>query len=188
MRSKPKPPNRIVAIDPGEAKSGYLILVNGETIFEHGIVENEDMIGILRSILHSRGECSVVVVIERVMAYRGIFQQAIDTAVVAGRLVQVCDDEGIVPILVPRATIRAWCGRHRDGKIGDREVREEMIEVWGPPAFRMTDEEQRHLTKGKRRRSRPGPTHGIKADEWSALALATWYAKGGDRCTRARSR
>jgi len=94
------------------------------------------------------------VTIEDIQPYgERVSKSTIETCVMIGRCLQFLDSCG---------TSGYRIGRHRIGsligaKAGDKKFRARLIELLGHPGTA----------------KRPGPTHGIVGDAWSALAVAT---------------
>ncbi len=149
----------VLAIDPGTTRSAWVSFVDGR-IDRHGIPDNEDMVSMLRRITPSDPGA---IVIEMVSSYgmRYVGAETYETCVWIGRFV-----EALHPLPVHRITrpeVKAHILGSPRGK--DPDVLQALKDRLGP--------------KGTKRD--PGPTYGIKGDEWAALAVAvTWADTHGD--------
>ena len=164
-----------VAIDPGPEESAYVVIEDGRIVRAEK-VDN----GLLLDMLSTPEWIEERVIIEQIKAYEHIGDSALWTVHWCGRFHQVAVQNGMRVAYVPRATVKTHVTGHcRTAK--DRHVREAMIDRWGPPQIQITDEEQAHLPRSKRRKYKPGPTAEFRADTWAALAVATWWLDVGSR-------
>lgn len=149
---------KILAIDPGSEKSGYVIL-DGSHI-DSGVGENRGLIRLVRGCAHS---CDWLTV-EQIGHYgtgmpagRTVF----DTCIWIGRFIQAWLDSGRsgdTCRLILRPTIKThFCGTAR---AKDANVRQALMDRLGKP--------------GTKRQ--PGPTYGVSSHAWQALALALYVS------------
>lgn len=148
----------VLAIDPGDTQSA-LVIVNDRfnTIEHHEKSPNEEILEICR---RQRHDIFAVEILED----RGFggskpirVQHLYDTQLWAGRFFEASC--GIYKYGVFRRDVkRTFCASF---KAGDKEVRAAMLGFYGNP--------------GSKRN--PGNTYGITADQWSALAIASFVIK-----------
>lgn len=155
----------IIAIDPGYRQSAIVTYRDG-AILGHGIHPNESLLESIAD--HSEAPPLVwnseapVLVIEQMQLFAsnyGVGQEIFDSVFWSGRFVQVWSPRRWDRIL--RSKVR---GHLQASKGGDAAVRAALIHRFGPY------KEQAVGTKKQK-----GPLYGIKADEWSALAIAVTY-------------
>jgi hypothetical protein len=158
------PDNEVVlAIDPGNIDTAYCTL-RGRNIVAFGKVPNALMLQILRN----RGlkELNIEfikdsydhVACEMICSY-GMPAGAslFDTCVFIGEIRAAALRE---VTLIPRIQVKSHICH--SGKATDSNIRQALIDMFGP--------------QGKK--SAPGPTFGISADVWSALAIAETFRSG----------
>jgi hypothetical protein len=123
-------------------------------IDDHGINDNERVIAVIRD--HEDFASRVqLVAIEWIQSYgMAVGQTVFNTCLWCGRFQQVAIDGGFPVELIPRKEVKLHLCNSLRAK--DANVRQALIDKVGP--------------QGKK--ACPGPTYGIKADEWAALGLA----------------
>jgi hypothetical protein len=141
----------ILAIDPGSEKSAY-VLFNG-TIKSKDIVYNLDM----RELLYNMRTVDRIV-IEMVASYgMPVGREVFETVMWIGRFYEAAMTRDIFTSLIYRKEIKIHlCGSM---KAKDANIRQALIDKIGPQGLKKS----------------PGPTYGIRKDEWSALAVAVTY-------------
>ncbi len=148
-------PDHLIAIDPGTERSAWAHLY-GDTIEDKRIADNVALLQWLRT-ASSWSHCRWA--IEMVASYgMPVGKEVFETVLWIGRFHEaITSRSGIVQFVYRKDVKLHLCGsvRAKDGN-----VRQALLDRYGAPG-----------TKKK-----PGPTYGIKADMWSALAVAT-YAK-----------
>jgi hypothetical protein len=147
----------ILAIDPGSTQSAYVLMSNG-LVIEFGKHPNADILKAVRAFraIHPDG----VLAIEMIASYgMPVGSEVFDTCVWTGRFVEAWDGgDGRETVYAKRkAVVTHLCG---SSKAKDSNVRQALIDLVGPQGTKKN----------------PGPTYGMKADTWSALAVAV-YAK-----------
>lgn len=145
----PLPTGRpLLAIDPGPVDSGYVVLTAVNRIDRHGIAPNQYLLDILRGWGH-------LIAIEWVSSFgMPVGAEVFDTCLWVGRYIQAAHSNAAVQ-LITRVDVKvAVCGNTR---AKDPNIRQALIDLHGPPG----------------RKAAPGPTYGIHAHEWAALAVAT---------------
>lgn len=149
----------VLGLDPGYRQSAYLVF-DGVRVVDHGISQNEDLLLKLETAHFSEG---VVLVIEEMQLFStsyGVGREVFDSVFWSGQFAHAWRPRPYDRIL--RSKVR---GHLQASKGGDAAVRASLIDRFGPY------KETAIGTKAK-----PGPLYGIKADEWSALAIAvTWW-------------
>ncbi len=143
--------DRVLAIDPGNIDTAYCFL-RGKQIVAFDKVTNDLMLDVLRDQNYEH------IAIEMICSY-GMPAGAslFDTCVFIGRLMAAAR----APVtLIPRIQVKSHICH--SGKATDSNIRQALIDLFGP--------------QGKK--SAPGPTFGISADVWSALAIAETFRSG----------
>jgi hypothetical protein len=165
--------NLILAIDPGPTKSAF-VMFNPEdrTVGPHGKVDNAQMQRIIKDPV---GQCGARAcwckwcVIERVASYgKPVGQEVFDCVWWSGRFAElwntVSNTMNESAMMFRRVVKMHLC--HTMNGVNDGVIRQRILDIFGPG---------RELAIGTK--AKPGPLHGIKADEWQALALALVYAE-----------
>lgn len=140
---------RVLAIDPGTTHSAYVILEDGR-IREHDKLANEQLV----RWIGNQMRCELV--IERIASYgMPIGVETMETIFWSGRFAQAWGRP--FHRVTRKEVVVHLCGSAR---AKDSNVRQALIDRLGPPG----------------RKAKPGPTYGITADTWAALAVAvTWW-------------
>jgi len=152
----------IFAVDPGTTESAF-VLLRGDKIVRAGIHPNEE---IMRQIYDIPDHVDAHFVIEMIAPYGRIGKTTIETIFWIGIFWEQAfrAERYDMPIfsyrtrLFRREVLKTILGKG-SVKGGDSKIRAAMIERYGAPGTKKN----------------PGPTYGITADEWSALAVATAY-------------
>lgn len=150
----------VLGIDPGPEKSGVAIYRSVPTLGVNGVVEPEietwkvsnfEVRASLRYWRHSMD----LIAIERMQGMgKRVGREVFETCEWIGRFIEVCSVCHHRVRLVYRTQVKgALCG---DARATDAKVRAALIERFGAPGTKKN----------------PGLTFGIKADAWSALAVA----------------
>lgn len=156
---------RILAIDPGNTESGYVLIDSSNCQpFDIGKIPNDSLRN--RLILGLLDDVDRVA-IEQIGHYgtgmpagRDVF----DTCRWIGRFEQIIEDRGFVPDLVLRAKVKTHlCGTP---KAKDSNITQALVDRFasGQP------------NRGKGTKAEPGWFYGFKADIWQAYALAVYAA------------
>jgi hypothetical protein len=150
----------ILAVDPGYKRSA-LVAWNGSEIGEHAILENGALLNFLAREKTIESKASVLVIEQMQMftSNYGVGQEVFDSVFWSGRFAQAWEPRRWDRIL--RSKIRGHLGA---SKGGDAAVRQALIARFGP---------YKEDAIGKK--AAPGPLFGVRADEWSALAIAVTY-------------
>jgi hypothetical protein len=146
----------ILALDPGTAETAYLILDRGVPV-EHEKLPNLAILGVIDCFCEQQ-TAPVHIVAEDFQSYGlPVGREVYRTVVWLGRYIQRAYEQKVDITLVYRSQIKK---HHCPGKkANDAIIRAAMIKRFGEPG----------------KKSAPGPTFGVTADEWSALAIAAWY-------------
>jgi len=146
----------ILAIDPGTFDSAFVYWdAQEKKILDKGISTNDNLLFYLRN-YYKPGSNMDAVVIEMVASYgMPVGKEVFETCVWIGRFWQASR----YPVhRIYRKEVKSFlCGNM---KAKDSNIRQALIDMLGPQGTKKA----------------PGPTHGVKADEWSALALAVTFA------------
>lgn len=145
----------ILAIDPGPTQSAFVLWDGG--IKSKGIQQNHP-----NFLWHICNLGAVdFLVIEEIVSYgMPVGKETFQTVLWSGRFMQDWYRSGKsedAVCFVPRKTVVTHhCGSSR---AKDANVRQAMLDRVGLQGTKKS----------------PGPTYGVKADMWSALAIAVWY-------------
>lgn len=146
----------ILSIDPGNVDSAYCYLT-GRKIGPFGKQPNSFVL----DLIDRWGGPYNRIVCECITSY-GMPAGAslFDTCTFIGRIIERADRIGVPVTLMPRIQVKSHICH--SGKATDSNIRQALIDKYGP--------------QGKK--SAPGPTFGISADVWSALAIADTFQSG----------
>lgn len=141
----------ILAVDPGTTLSAWVYLVGGIPI-SHGKWPNEDVLAKLKS----SPLADEILAIEAVASYgMPVGAEVFRTVWWSGRFVQAYDGPHVE---VYRREVKLHhCA---SPKANDATIRQAILDRFGGKDAAIG------------RKAAPGPLYGIKADEWSALAIA----------------
>lgn len=146
---------KILAIDPGNERSAWLVLENGK-ITEFGIDENADLLAKLPTLDTLDVDH---LAIEMVASYgMAVGKTIFDTVFWIGRFAQAWDARFKWFTLVYRKDVKIHLCNSMKAK--DANIRQALIDRYGEPGTKKN----------------PGGTYGISKDVWSALAIATTFA------------
>jgi hypothetical protein len=144
---------KILAVDPGNVKSAYVLLIDGE-IKDKGICDNLNIGNVLCNLPKDTN-----IVIESITSYgMAVGKTVFETCIWIGRFYeQACFYAATTPRLVYRKDIKMhFCNSPR---AKDSNIRQVMLDRYGEPGTKKA----------------PGRTYGISKDMWSALAIGTYY-------------
>jgi hypothetical protein len=146
----------VLGIDPGPRESAYCHLRNG-IVMGARKVPNEIMLGYLQGL--DIADLSAVVIETIFPRGQSVGLDTMDTQFWAGRFAQVCDDASAGTWhKIDRQDVRfAICGSLNTN---DSSVRTALLDMWGGSKDAIGTKKE------------PGPLKSIKADMWSALAIA----------------
>ena len=147
----------IIAIDPGNAQSGYCV-IDRNTLrpLEFGKVDNVELLRKLASATEQGWRWAVI---EMVASYgMSVGRDVFDTTVWIGRFYQVLSDQCPVRMLCRIEEKKHIC---HDSRANDTAIRRALID-----RFAAHD-----LKNGKGTKKKPDFFYGFKADVWTAYAL-----------------
>lgn len=144
---------KILAIDPGNVQSAYVLLIQGN-INEKGICDNSNMMNVLCNLPKD-----TTIVIESITSYgMAVGKTVFETCIWIGRFFEQCIFyASVAPNLVYRKDIKMHFCQSTRAK--DSNIRQVMLDRYGAPGTKKN----------------PGKTYGISKDMWSALAIATYW-------------
>lgn len=154
----------IVAIDPGNEQSAY-VLLDGDRVVEHDKLDNAEMLQrIDRLSRASKNNC----VVEMVASYgMAVGREVFETVYWIGRFCERWDSDCVAMLrntaqrLVRRDVKMHLCGNNA---AKDANLRAALLDRFGPGKERAVGTKKQ-----------PGPLYGISGDEWQALALAVTF-------------
>lgn len=165
----------VLGIDPGPIESHYALLSvspSGVSI-KCGTFENEGFADVFRGgyLYMAPHAC-----IEQIASY-GMSAGAdlFETCFWTGRFYEWLSVEGLCVFRAKRKTIAAH--HCHDAKAKDGNVRQAMIDRFGPPyvkGFKERVHKKTGAPLAPKKVRLPGPTHGITKDQWQALAVAAY--------------
>ena len=140
----------ILAIDPGTERSALVLLHEGR-IVRHGLQENAWLVGFLES--YQSKLPHPMLAVEMIASYgMPVGREVFETCVWIGRFVQAWQPLPVEYVYRPEVKLHL-CG---SVKAKDGNVRQALLDLYGAQGTKKA----------------PGPTHGLKADEWAALGVA----------------
>lgn len=177
---------KILAIDPGETKSGYIYL-NRQTSNpeEHGIIPNKQLLDKIYMLSISK-DCSVAC--EMIASYgMPVGKTTFNTVLAIGRFQEAALHYGTIFDLVYRKDVKTHiCGSM---KAKDSNIRQALIDRYG--GEKAIGGKKCQKCKGKTWVGRgriecpecngngfyipPGPLYGITSHVWSALAIGVYW-------------
>jgi hypothetical protein len=140
----------IIAIDPAPTKSGYVIWdCQEERVLAFDILDNMKMLNLL---INEKIDSMMTLAIEWIQSYgKPVGKEVFETCRWCGRFEQAWWGD---PIYITREQVKMAICMTANAK--DTNVRQALLDLIGPQGTKKA----------------PGPTYGIKKDEWAALALA----------------
>jgi hypothetical protein len=152
------PDLRVLAIDPGTTLSAYIDYIPAlpPSGCKFGKISNDEL---LYTVLEPAARAGADIAIENVASYgMAVGREVFETVLWIGRFYQAAVAAGSTPHLIYRREVKVHlCGNM---KANDANIRQALLDRFG----------------GKGTKKNPGPTYGLKADVWSALAIAvTWH-------------
>ena len=156
----------ILAIDPGNEKSGYVIVEHdGEeirSVLEAGKIDNEELRHRLPEMVYGQGYDTVIEMIAGMGMAVG--QEVFDTCVWIGRFQEIIFlSAGDEPVKIFRREEKLdLCG---SPNAKDANIRQALVDRYAPgqPNF------------GKGTKKDPGFFYGFSVDMWAAMAVAVTY-------------
>lgn len=140
----------ILAIDPGTERSAFVLLHEGR-IVRHGLQENAWLLGFLES--YQSKIPHPLLAVEMIASYgMPVGREVFETCVWIGRFVQAWQPLPVEYVYRREVKIHL-CG---SPKAKDANIRQALLDLYGAQGTKKA----------------PGPTHGLRADEWAALGVA----------------
>ena len=156
----------ILAVDPGNVESAYVLIGDDRKIIQYGKVANGTMLEYVRR-RFTHGEKPEAVVIEMVASYgMAVGASVFQTCVMIGRLTEAAEHAGFPVDYVYRMEEKmAIC---HDSKAKDANIRQALIDRFA----------QHDKKNGKGTKKNPDWFYGFAKDEWAAYAVGTtWLDK-----------
>ena len=159
----------LMAIDPGNKQSGYVIVDAYEgkiqKILDKGKVSNRELLNVIRR----HGWEITDVAIEMVASYgMAVGATVFDTCVWIGRFWQhvrdMLDDEPTMHRIYRKDEKICICGSM---KAKDSNIRQALVDIYAPGEDNF----------GKGTKNNPGFFYGFKSDIWQAMAVAHTYVE-----------
>jgi hypothetical protein len=145
---------KILAIDPGTTESAFIWYdtFNGAIGSFAKVLNAKLLLELLK--MPTRVVC------EQIKSYgMPVGDTTFDTVRFTGRIEQICRDNNIPFILIPRVAVKN--ALKPLPRRNDKDIRGSLIQLYGQPG-----------TKNS-----PGPTYGITKDVWASLGVAHAYRK-----------
>lgn len=137
----------ILAIDPGTAQSG-VVLLHDQRVIESGVHANGDVLAMIRA---SQAD---VLAVEMIASYgMPVGAEVFETCVWIGRMVEAWRSPKSVRLVYRRDVKLHLCGTAR---AKDANIRQALIDKLGAPGVK----------------ANKGPTYGVKSHAWAALGVA----------------
>ena len=145
----------IIAIDPGNKETAFVILENGKIICHDYMANNDIIFRIKNWIRFVNEDCEIYC--EMIASYgMPVGKSIFDTCLFIGRIMEALPDVK----LITRNTVKnAIC---HSSKAKDANIRQALIDIYGEVGTKKNQ----------------GGTFGISGDKWAALAVATAAARG----------
>ncbi|MCE5221869.1 MAG: hypothetical protein LLF98_11580 [Clostridium sp.] len=157
----------ILAIDPGNVESGYIITSDKLEVWDKGKVTNENLIFIIDDCIKASQEYdgeNINVAIEMVASYgMAVGKEVFETCVWIGRFYQEIYKLGYEPRFVYRQEEKLNLCKSMKAK--DSNIVQALIDRFAPNTS----------NKGKGTKKEPGWFYGFKKDIWQAYAVAVTY-------------
>lgn len=162
----------ILAIDPGNIESGYVVLNNDLSVIEKGKVENELLLEHMHDYLMDNTPVEILkeekeeihIAIEMVASYgMAVGATVFETCVWVGRFYQKAHQFGYEPKFVYRQEEKLNLCKSMKAK--DSNIVQALIDRFAPNTS----------NKGKGSKKEPGWFYGFKKDIWQAYAVGVTY-------------
>jgi len=146
---------KVLAIDPGDEKSGF-ILFDGHRTHEKGWIDNKEVLGLFTYLDYDK------VAIEMVASYgMPVGKTTFNTVLWIGRMVQECCHQDVEAELVYRKDVKMHLCHTMKAK--DSNIRQALVDKYGE----------------KGRKSSPNPAYNdgivkMNGHMWSSLAIADY--------------
>lgn len=162
-----RPTGRILAIDPGNVESAWVVYdCDSGRLVNHAKQSNDIVIvGVYAWSIESE-DCPTACVIERIASYgMAVGREVFETCEWVGRF---CEAWRRRRNYDPHTLYRRQVKLHlcNSPRANDSNIRQRLIDIYGGKE------------KAIGRKAAPGPLYGISKDRWAALALAVTFADG----------
>lgn len=150
---------RVLAIDPGNIDSGFVIVDFSEVkVLDKGKVPNDEIF----TVIEENKDC--ILAIEMIASYgMAVGKSVFDTCVWIGRFYQFAAEKGIKIEFVYRKDEKMTLCHSMKAK--DTNIKQALIDIYAPNT----------ANNGKGTKKEPGFFYGFKADIWQAMAIAHTY-------------
>lgn len=139
----------ILGIDPGTDKSAHVLYLDGK-ILSHGISPNIEVLRMLSN--STERHLKPILAVEMIASYgMPVGREVFETCVWIGRFLQAWGGEYR---MVYRRDVKLYLCNSSKAK--DANVRQALLDLVGPQGTKKA----------------PGPTYGLRGDEWAALGVA----------------
>lgn len=160
----------ILAIDPGNIESGYVITGNDLEVWAKGKVNNDELIHIINDCITEELEnanADIHIAIEKIASYgMPVGVEVFDTCIWIGRLVQELIHLGIkendIKYIFRKDEKMNLC---QSMKANDTTIKQALVDRFAPG--------QKNYGKGTKKE--PGWFYGFAKDIWAAYAVAVTY-------------
>ena len=168
----------ILAIDPGNVESGYVITGNDLEVWDKGKVNNNELMCIINDCVMEELEnanADINIAIEKIASYgMPVGIEVFDTCIWIGRFVQEFINLGIkeddIKYIFRKDEKMNLC---QSMKANDTTIKQALVDRFAPG--------QKNYGKGTKKN--PGWFYGFKSDIWASYAVAVtyhdMYMKGG---------
>lgn len=160
--------NQILAIDPGNTASAFVLLDPSCKPLQYGKIDNDKMLSVIESVIAINPLSAVDVAIEMVASYgMAVGKTVFDTCVWIGRFEQAARYYGANSVnKVYRADEKMnLC---HSMKANDSTIRQALVDRFAPDT----------PNKGKGNKKNPGFFYGFRDDIWQAMAVGVTYLDG----------
>jgi hypothetical protein len=150
----------LLAIDPGNTHSAYVVLSWFGTVLAKGKVPNEEMLTIIRDVTVDGPEH---LAIEMVSSYgMAVGETVFETVLWTGRFIEAFEHGHGKDTWTKVKRMEVKMNLCHNSRAKDANIRQALIDRFGEPGTKKN----------------PGPTYGFAADMWAALAVGvTWQDK-----------
>ena len=150
----------ILAIDPGNVESAFVIMDKKYRPLEFGKWENDRILGLISC----SGVCCKEFVIEMVASYgMAVGATVFETCVWIGRFIEAAERVGMKVTRVYRKDVKMNLCNSMKAK--DSNIRQALIDRFA----------QHDLKNGKGTKGNPDWFYGVSKDVWSAIAVSVTY-------------
>lgn len=156
----------ILAIDPGNTESGYVLLEDDLSVIDLGKVKNRELTERIKKHFETCEELDYKIncAIEMIASYgMAVGQSVFETCIWIGRFTEICNSYGIEPKYIYRKDEKMNLCNSMKAK--DSNIIQALVDRFAPNT----------PNKGKGTKSNPGWFYGFKKDIWQAYAVGVTY-------------